>query len=99
MENNPITIHRTTFRYFFLKQYPFIKFKHEMIDSLKSEFEQYLTQKDLKPEALALIMPRPIVEILMYDKPTYIHGFHPAFVLHFHEFIKENLKEETKPTQ
>lgn len=89
MENPEITIQNDIFYYFVRKNFVGIKISNQQLDDLKPEFEKYLADKNLKPEALALIMPRHIAEILMDHKPTYIHGFHPAFVLHFHEFIKE----------
>jgi hypothetical protein len=94
MTNKPITLDITIFRYFVRKNWPAIQITNDWLDSLKSEFEQYLTAKDLKPDAQALILPRSPGEIMMCQKPNYTHGFHPAFVLHFTHFIKEQLEKK-----
>lgn len=86
---------KDVFRYFIRKNFPEAgeKMTNQSIDELGEEFHRYLDVK-LSDEAKEKILPTGATEIIMNsDHPFKTNGFHPAYVLHFNEWI-DQMKEE-----
>lgn len=78
------------FRYFLAKNFQdaFNQMKVSDMDSLGEEFHRYLELK-LSPEQKERILPKNGMEVIMNaDNPLKRYGFHPAYVLHFTEWIQ-----------
>jgi hypothetical protein len=81
---------KDTFRYFIKTN--FVEAMEQMtiqaIDELGEEFHRYLDIK-LKDETKEKILPKNAMDVIMnIDHPLKQNGFHPAYVMHFHEWIK-----------
>lgn len=78
------------FRYFLAKNFQdaFNQIKISDMDSIGEDFHQYLETK-LSQEQRDRILPKNEMEVIMNaDNPLKRHGFHPAYVLHFTEWIQ-----------
>jgi len=82
------------FRYFLRKQYKDIEISNEECDELNTEFHKYLTDLRLSEEQKENIMPKSEIDVIMNSEhPLRMHGFEPAYVFHFAEFIEKMKKE------
>lgn len=82
------------FRYFLRKNYKNIDLTNEECDEIGEAFEHYLNQK-CTPQQLKNFVPESPMEVIMNeDSPLKQNGFHPAFVLHFMDFVE--LQKEKK---
>lgn len=87
---------KDTFRYFVRKNFAEAgeQLTNEAIDELGDEFHKYLNIK-LNDEAKERILPKNAAEVIINtDNPLKTNGFHPAYVLHFTEWIK--IMQESK---
>lgn len=74
------------------------KLSDEQIDVTHKAFTKYLYNLN-NPELLEKIVPKSVAELVMYNEhPLYIHGFNPAFVFHFTEFVKSE-QEKLSPEE
>lgn len=82
------------FRYFLRKQYDGVKISNEECDGLNEEFAKYLAELQLTEEQKKNILPKNEIDVIMKsDHPFKMHGFEPAYVFHFAEFIEKMKKE------
>lgn len=82
------------FRYMLRKNYPAALFlPNKVVDQLGIKFDTELKSKvDIK--TYLKIAPKDVVEIIMnMDHPFKHNGFHPAYVLHFNNWLQEQKKE------
>jgi hypothetical protein len=80
-----------TFRYFVRKNFAEAgdQLTNEAIDELGEEFLRHLDIK-LSDETKDKILPKSAIDVIMNaDNPLRTNGFHPAYVLHFTEWIKQ----------
>ena len=83
------------FRYFIRKQYSGIEISNEDCDGIRIEFAKYLYKLDLTEKQKENILPPNTMEVIMNaDHPHKMHGFPPAYVFHFAEFIEKMQKEQ-----
>lgn len=76
------------FRYFLRKQYKDIEISNEECDELNTEFHKYLTSLRLSEKQKENLMPKSEIDVIMNSEhPFRMHGFSPAYVFHFGEFI------------
>lgn len=78
------------FRYFLAKNFKeaFNQMNVSDMDQLGEEFHRYLAVK-LSKEQMEKIFPVSEIDVIMNsDNPLKVHGFHPAYLLHFTEWIK-----------
>lgn len=82
---------KDTFRYFIRKNYPKIgsDISNEKIDEIGILFHNYLDGK-LSEKQKENILPKNPSSILMNaNHPLMMNGFHPAYLYHFMEWVKE----------
>jgi len=83
------------FRYFIRKQYSGIEISNEDCDGIRIEFAKYLYGLDLTEKQKENILPPNTMEVIMNaEHPFKMHGFPPAYVFHFAEFIEKMQKEQ-----
>jgi hypothetical protein len=84
------------FRYFIRKNFPAIgdELTNENIDEISVEFHKHLDLK-LNAEQKDKILPKNAMEIIMKSNaPFTTNGFHPAYVLHFTQWVKEQAESQ-----
>ena len=82
------------FRYFLRKQYKDIEISNEECDELNTEFHKYLTNLKLSEKQKENIIPKSEIDVIMNSEhPLRMHGFSPAYVFHFGEFVSK-MKDE-----
>ena len=77
------------FRFFVRKNFTEVseQMDNVSIDELGIKFHEYLEIK-LSPEAKALILPKNSMEVILQQgNPLKVNGFHPAYAIHFAEWI------------
>jgi len=82
-------ISNNIFRYFIRIQFPDIKdqLTNDDLDALNEGFNEYLNK--IPEEKRNNFLPNKETDLIVnITNPLYFNGFHPAFVLHFTEFIK-----------
>lgn len=87
---------KETFRYFVRKNYEEASkdLGVEEIDELGVEFHSHLRDK-LDDDAWETIVPNNSMDLIMkIGHPFKINGFHPAYVLHFSEWIEKMSQEQ-----
>jgi len=83
------------FRFFIRKQYAGVEVSNVECDELNVGFAEYLTKLELTELQKENILPKSAVDVIMNsDHPLMMHGFSPAYVYHFVEFI-EKMKNKT----
>ena len=76
------------FRFFIRKNWKHNDLSNDELDDLGEEFEKYLNEK-LSKDAWDKIVPKDPQEVIRdMDHPLKENGFHPAFMLHFMDFLK-----------
>lgn len=86
------------FRFFIRKSFPEIgnKLSNEEIDGMGIVFHEHLDRK-LSDEQKEKVLPKSATEVIMkIGHPFTTNGFEPAYVLHFTQWIKEQLEEIKK---
>ena len=86
------------FRFFIRKSFPEIgnKLSNEEIDGMGVVFHEHLDSK-LSDEQKERVLPKSATEVIMkIGHPFTTNGFEPAYVLHFTQWIKEQLEEMKK---
>ena len=86
------------FRFFIRKSFPEIgnKLSNEEIDGMGVVFHEHLDSK-LSDEQKEKVLPKSATEVIMkIGHPFTTNGFEPAYVLHFTQWIKEQLEEMKK---
>ena len=82
------------FRFFIRKQYEGVKISNEECDGLRVEFAKYLHSLDLTDKQKKNILPPSEMDVMLnMEHPLRMHGFPPAYVFHFAEFIEKMKKE------
>jgi len=82
------------FRYFIRNQYEGVKISNEECDGLRVEFAKYLHSLDLTEKQKENILPPSEMDVMLnMEHPLRMHGFPPAYVFHFAEFIEKMKKE------
>ena len=82
---------KETFRYFVRVNFPEVAndVSNEEIDEIGVLFHKFLDGK-LSAEARENILPKNLVSTIMSkDHPLMTNGFHPAYVLHFVQWAKQ----------
>ena len=77
------------FRFFIRKNYQGIEVSNEDCDELNIQFSDYLKSKCDEKQLSNFFPKKEFDVILNSDNPLKVNGFHPAFFLHFSNFIKE----------
>ena len=88
---------KETFRYFIRKNFSEIglKLSNEDIDKIGLDFHKYL-DTELNEEQKEKILPKSAMDVIMKaEHPLKNNGFDPAYVLHFNQWIKEELKKQS----
>ena len=84
-----------TFRFFIRKEWgdKMVAFRNNELDELCADFKVYLDSK-LTDEAKELIIPKGEAEVIFnWNNPLKKNGFHPAYYLHFTEYLKTRMDE------
>jgi hypothetical protein len=82
------------FRYFLRKQYDGVTITNEECDGLNEEFSKYLISLNLTQNQKENILPKNEMDVILNDKhPLRMHGFSPAYVYHFAEFVEKQKQE------
>jgi hypothetical protein len=85
---------KETFRYFLRKVHGLTEPTNEECDEICDSFMTYLNNK-CTPKQLDNFMPQSVVEVVMgQGNPFKMDGFHPAFVLHFQEYVKKTVESQ-----
>lgn len=81
------------FPIFIKLNYPQIVISDEEAISVAEMFKKYLLDKfkDDKAKLEPIWDIEPMNAIMRSNHPLFTNGYHPAFILHFHEFIKQNI--------
>jgi hypothetical protein len=84
------------FRFFIRKTWPKAgkELSNDVIDSMGIEFKEYL-DKETTEDQRKKFMPLGEFDVISnLDNPLRVNGFHPAFTMHFTQFIKKLQDEE-----
>lgn len=90
-----------TFRFFIRKNWVEAGklLDNESIDNLGITFHEYLNDT-IDGATWEKIVPKNALDVMYnMDNPTYTNGFHPAYMLHFTEFVRtmnEEMEQEMK---
>lgn len=89
-ELHPLLCPVDLFRYFIRINYKGIEITNEEIEGIRIEFAKYLHELNLTDKQKENILPKSIIDVLINDNhPFRMHGFPPAYVFHFAEFIEK----------
>ena len=85
------------FPQFFRYNYPDVDADNESIVEIGVAFKKYLEDKFKdsmdKLEGISDIDPRTVIENQMSPTAFSVNGYHPALVIHFGNFVKEQIKK------
>lgn len=82
------------FRYFIRKQFRGVQISNKECDELRIKFGKYLHKLQLTEIQKENILPKSVFDVILKDNhPFRIHGFPPAYILHFTLFLEELKKE------
>jgi hypothetical protein len=83
------------FRYFLRKVHKLTEPTNEECDEIHDSFMEYLNNK-CSPEQMENFMPTTLFDLISNSgHPFRTEGFHPAYILHFSEFVRINVEGET----
>lgn len=86
---------KDTFRYFIRKNFPEVDFSNEEIDAMDIEFHNHLNSI-LTDDQKESILPKGAIEVIMQlDHPFKNQGFHPAYYLHFVQWVSHNTEAQS----
>ena len=84
-----------TFRYFIRKNFPEMgnELTNEQIDEIAEDFHDHLNNI-LNEDQKEKIIPKSPIEVIMNsDHPLKVNGFEPGYVLHFTQWIEDEVKK------
>lgn len=81
------------FALFIRSMYPIENIGNSEMEHLHTDFNKYLHSLNLSEDIINKIVPKSLADVLLkQNSPLHKNGFHPAFVLHFTQYIKENMQ-------
>lgn len=83
-------IEKEAFRYFIRKNWELagVELDNEHLDTMGEDFHEYLDEK-VSLDIWNKIVPKDLWDVMSnQENPLYTNGFHPAYIIHFTDYVK-----------